>query len=289
MTDLQGGVAVVTGAASGIGRALVDRFAEEGMRVVLADVEEGPLEAAADALRAKGVEALAVRTDVTKADQLRALAAATNEAFGRVDLVCANAGVSSSEGRIWETTERELDWLVGVNLFGVVHTIRAFVPGMIASGSPGHVVVTASNAAFHSGPMLSIYAATKSGVVRIAEGLHYELRQIDSKINVSILVPGTVRTGIVDAERNSPDDLNAEFDSATLEAREARRAGWRQQFYDNPRTIGPEAVAAQTWEAIRNNHFYIFTHPEIKRNIQKRTDELIEERTPVEISFYAEA
>jgi NAD(P)-dependent dehydrogenase (short-subunit alcohol dehydrogenase family) len=278
----------VTGAASGIGRALADRFAAEGIRVVLADVEQDALDAATAAIRATGAEVLAMRTDVTKAEQLRALAEATMDTFGRVDIVCANAGVSAMEGRIWETTERELEWITAVNLFGVIHTIRAFIPGMIGAGLPGHFVVTASNAAFHSGPMLNIYAATKSGVVRIAEGLHYELRQIDSKINVSILVPGTVRTGIVEADRNSPSDMNIDLDEATVGAREARRAGWKQ-FYDSPRTIGPEAVADQTWDAIQKNHFYIFTHPAVKQNIQKRTKELIEERTPVEIPLYAES
>jgi NAD(P)-dependent dehydrogenase (short-subunit alcohol dehydrogenase family) len=285
MTNQQGRVAVVTGAAGGIGRGLAERFADEGMSVVMADVEEGALERAAAAMRARGVDVLDVRVDVARAEDVRALASRAFERFGRVDVLCANAGVTATEGRIWETTERELEWVVGVNLFGVVHTIREFVPKMLVQGSPGHVVVTASNAGLHSGPGLNIYAGTKSAVIRIAEGLHYELRQIQADIAVSILVPGSVQTGIVDAERNRPSELLDELGTEEVQIREARRAAWRRD-YAGPRTITPEAVADQVWQALADKQFYILTHPSIKENLRKRTDDLIEERTPVEMPLY---
>lgn len=287
MTDPSGGVAVVTGAASGIGRALAERFARERMRVVLADVEQCALDEVARALAQQGAEVLAVRTDVTSSAEVGALADATFARFGRVDVLCANAGVSSSEGKIWETTERELEWVMRVNLFGVVHTIRAFVPRMIESGEEGHVVVTASNAGLHSGPGLNIYGASKVGVFRIAEGLHHELNQAGSKLRVSILVPGTVQTGIVEAERNRPKELADDLPDSVLAERESRREMWRRG-YQGPRTIAPAAVAEQTWEAILNNRFYVFTHPSIKKNVQKRTDDLILERIPEEMPLYAD-
>jgi NAD(P)-dependent dehydrogenase (short-subunit alcohol dehydrogenase family) len=287
MTNPRGGVAVVTGAASGIGRSLADRFAREGMRVVMADVEHAVLEVAANEVRSIGTEVLAVRTDVTSSEQVRALSNQAFSTFGRVDVLCANAGVSSSEGRIWETTERELEWVMRVNLFGVVHAIREFVPRMIAAESEGHIVVTASNAGLHSGPGLNIYGASKVGVFRVAEGLHYELRQVGSKLNVSILVPGTVRTGIVEAERNRPNDLADELPGAVLDEREARREMWRRG-YEGSRAISPAAVADQTWDAILDNRFYVFTHPSIKQNVRKRTEDIVEERTPEEMPLYAE-
>ncbi|MET0880736.1 MAG: SDR family NAD(P)-dependent oxidoreductase [Acidimicrobiales bacterium] len=202
MDDLEGKVAVVTGAASGIGRALADRWVTEGMKVVLADVEEGPLDAARDEFDARGADVLAVRTDVSDAAQVEALAAATLDHFGAVHLVCNNAGVGGG-GLIWEAELEEWDWVLGVNLLGVVHGIKAFVPHLVAQDE-GHVVNTASIAGFAYGPMMGPYNASKAAVVAISETLKADLALHGSKVGVSVLCPGWVNTRIHESDRNRP-------------------------------------------------------------------------------------
>jgi NAD(P)-dependent dehydrogenase (short-subunit alcohol dehydrogenase family) len=202
MDDFEGKVAVVTGAASGIGRALADRWADSGMKVVLADVEEGPLDAARDELSASGADVLAVRTDVADGDQVDALAAATLEHFGAVHLVCNNAGVGGG-GLSWEATTDDWDWVLGVNLWGVIHGIRAFVPHLVAQDE-GHVVNTASIAGFAYAPMMGPYNASKAAVVAISETLKAELTLQGSKVGVSVLCPGWVNTRIHESDRNRP-------------------------------------------------------------------------------------
>ncbi len=202
MDDLEGKVAVVTGAASGIGRALADRWVTEGMKVVLADIEGIPLEAARDELDAAGADVLAVRTDVSDAAQVDALAAATLEHFGAVHLVCNNAGVGGG-GLSWEAGLDEWDWVLGVNLLGVVHGIRSFVPHLVAQDE-GHVVNTASIAGFAYAPMMGPYNASKAAVVAISETLKAELGLQGSKVGVSVLCPGWVNTRIHESDRNRP-------------------------------------------------------------------------------------
>ncbi len=202
MDDLEGKVAVVTGAASGIGRALADRWADSGMKVVLADVEEGPLDAARDELDARGADVLAVRTDVSDAAQVDALAAATLDHFGGVHLVCNNAGVGGG-GPMWEAGIEDWEWVLGVNLWGVIHGIRAFVPHLVAQDE-GHVVNTASIAGFAYAPMMGPYNASKAAVVAISETLKAELALHGSNVGVSVLCPGWVNTRIMDSDRNRP-------------------------------------------------------------------------------------
>ncbi len=202
MDDLEGKVAVVTGAASGIGRALADRWATEGMKVVLADVEEGPLDAARDELDASGAEVLAVPTDVSDGDQVDALAAATLDHFGAVHLVCNNAGVGGG-GLSWEAGREEWEWVLGVNLWGVIHGISAFVPHLVAQDD-GHVVNTASIAGFAYAPMMGPYNASKAAVVAVSETLKAELAMQGSKVGVSVLCPGWVNTRIHESDRNRP-------------------------------------------------------------------------------------
>src|ERR1019366_5622775 len=170
MRELRGKVAVVTGAASGIGRAMAERFAREGMKLVLADVQEKALSEARDAIASGGVEAIAVPTDVSKWEQVDALAKRTFEAYGAAHVLCNNAGVGVG-GVAWEMSGADWDWVVGVNQWSVVHGIRAFVPRMIAQGE-GHVVNTASMAGLVTAPGMSVYCATKHAVVAISECLH---------------------------------------------------------------------------------------------------------------------
>jgi len=251
MDDLEGKVAVVTGAASGIGRALADRWVASGMKVVLADVEQGPLDAARDELDAAGAEVLAVRTDVSDGDQVDALAAATLEHFGAVHLVCNNAGVGGG-GLSWEASREDWDWVLGVNLWGVVHGIRAFVPHLVAQDE-GHVVNTASIAGFAYGPFMGPYNASKAAVVAISETLKSELAMQGSKVGVSVLCPGWVNTRIHESDRNrpggpDPTSLLAEGRSAMAEV----LANGKH----------PDEVANLVAAAVREGTTHIFTGDE---------------------------
>jgi NAD(P)-dependent dehydrogenase (short-subunit alcohol dehydrogenase family) len=200
----RGKVAVVTGAAGGIGLALAERFAGAGLSVVLADVEEGALAVAAEKVAARGVDTLAVQTDVSDATAVEALAAATIERFGGVDLVCNNAGVASRSDP-WFGPLASWDWVLGVNLWGVVHGCRAFLPHLVARGG-GHIVNTASIAGLLPGASAA-YDASKHAVVASSEHLYHTIQILGLPIGVSVLCPGWVRTGIVDADRNWPSRL----------------------------------------------------------------------------------
>src|SRR3990172_1689938 len=185
MKEFRDRVAVVTGAASGIGRALADRFGAEGMKVVLADVEEAALRQAEAELREKGVDVLGVRTDVSKPEELEKLAQQTLDAFGAVHVVCNNAGVAGAWGPTWANTLDDWNWIMGVNLWGVIHGVRTFVPIMLEQGDEGHVVNTASLAGLMPGR--GIYGVTKQAVVALSESLYNDLKVADAKIGVSVL------------------------------------------------------------------------------------------------------
>ncbi len=207
MDDFEGKVAVVTGAASGIGLAMADRFAREGMRVVLADVEREPLERAAQALAEEfGADSvLAVPTDVRDEDAVDALAASTFERFDTAHVLCNNAGVGVG-GLSWTVPADRWRWIVDVNLLSVAHGIRAFVPRMIEQGE-GHVVNTASAAGILTGPGMSPYFATKHAVVALSESLYFDLHLVGAPVGVSVLCPEWVRTRIAESERNRPDGV----------------------------------------------------------------------------------
>src|SRR3954449_6626026 len=217
MKDLKGKVAVVTGAASGIGNAVATRFAQEGMKVVLADIEEGPLADAEKALAETGANVLAVPTDVTKGDQMDTLAQKTFDAFGTVHVIHNNAGVATG-GMMWTLTEADWQWVLGVNLWGVIHGVRVFVPRMVEQAE-GHVVNTASRAGLTSAPMMGPYNVSKHGVVTLSETLAAELALHGSPVKVSVLCPGWVNTRINEAERNRPPELqpSAEADTSMAE------------------------------------------------------------------------
>ncbi len=278
MQEFEGKVAVVTGAASGIGRALAMRFAEAGCSVVLADIELEALSIAAAEVEALGASVLAVPTDTSTAEALDALADRAFERFGAVHILCNNAGVSGQETKVWEATAADWEWIVGVNLFGVAHGIRAFVPRMIEQDAEGHIVNTSSVLGIASGGGPAIYGATKHAVARISEGLHHQLREIDSKLRVSVLCPGMIATQITSADRNRPARWQNEEPSEQAEAR-------RQQSLESTRRfladgMPPEEVAEMVFEAIRDERFYILTHPAIKTNVRMRMEDILEERTP---------
>jgi NAD(P)-dependent dehydrogenase (short-subunit alcohol dehydrogenase family) len=274
MQDFRGKVAVVTGGASGIGRALVDRFAAEGMQVVVADVEDAALAATERELRERKADVLAVKTDVSSAEQVQALADATIARFGKVHVICNNAGVSVG-GPMWEHTLADWQWVLGVNLWGVIHGIRTFVPIMLQQGEPAHVVSTASIAGLTSNPFLGVYNATKHAVVTLSETLVQELRTIGAPIGVSVLCPGFVQTGIADSSRNRPAALSQGADRtrpSELEQliRQAIAAG-----------MPPAQVAEVVLTAIREDRFYALSHPDLtKLRVRARMEDILEGRTP---------
>jgi NAD(P)-dependent dehydrogenase (short-subunit alcohol dehydrogenase family) len=279
MKELAGKVAVVTGAASGIGRALANAFAAEGMHVVMADIEAEPLAIAAKEVGSGGTRVLAVRTDVSKGDDVDMLATRALEEFGAVHVVCNNAGVGSG-GTMWELTERDWQWTLGVNLWGVIHGIRAFVPHLVEQNE-GHVVNTASIAGLTSAPMMGPYNASKHAVVAISETLHRELGLFGSAVRVSVLCPGFVQTRIAEADRNRPDQLRNPVDS---EMTELGRAMLGQLVASG---IPPDVVAAQVVDAVKHEHFYVLPHPELTHLVRTRMDDILEARTPGTEFFFA--
>ena len=206
MDELAGKVAVITGAGSGLGRALAHRFGAARMRLVLTDIDGGRLNQVGGELDDLGVAVVTQVTDVSKSSQVEGLADFAYEQFGAVNVLCNNAGVAVV-GPAWECTDADWAWAIGVNLWGVVHGLRAFLPRMLASGEPGHVVNTASAAGILAPPLSSPYVATKHAVVGLTESLYHDLALRQANIGCSVLAPGFVRTGIAGSEAVRPDEL----------------------------------------------------------------------------------
>jgi NAD(P)-dependent dehydrogenase (short-subunit alcohol dehydrogenase family) len=271
MENLRGKVAVITGGASGIGKAVATRAAAEGMRLVLADIEEPVLEETARALSADGAEVLAVVTDVSDAGSVHELRERTLQHFGAAHLIHNNAGVGVG-GPIWEVSEEEWRWIIGVNLWGVIHGINAFVPVLLEQGE-GHVVNTASVAGLSSTPGLGPYTATKHAVVAVSESLFKDLRSAGATIGVSVLCPAFVQTGIAQSDRNRPA-WAPEHDPAGAE----ERTSFIQAMVDGG--IQPQTVADRVFEAVHDGTFYILTHPEVKPALALRHEDILEGRPP---------
>lgn len=278
MESLTGKVAVVTGAASGIGRSMAERFAAEGMKVVLADVEEAALAAATRAVADTGAEAEAVTCDVSSRAAVDALAEATVSRFGGAHVVCNNAGVAGGTGPLWGTTSKDWEWVLGVNLMGVVHGIQAFVPLMLEQGGGGHVVNTSSVLGLSSGGG-SIYSVTKHAVTRLSEGLLNDLRAAGSTIGVSVLCPGLIATRIASSDRNRPDELRDEVDPAVAEDVAEHREAMQGFFLSEG--MPPAEVAAMVVDAITAERFYVLTHPEmIKAHVEARLRAVLDGTDP---------
>jgi len=275
--DLKGKVAVVTGGASGIGRAMAERFAAEGMKVVLADIEEGALTRAESEMRATGATVASKRTDVSRGEDVEALAAFTIDTFGAVHVVCNNAGVAVG-GVTWQHTVKDWQWLLGVNLWGVIHGVRTFVPIMLQQGDECHVVNTASGAGLHTRPWLAMYCASKHAVVALSESLYHELSLTGSKVKVSVLCPAVVNTRIGELERNRPDDLsNAGGAGVPAQQMQAMEQAFRALLATG---LPPEQVADAVVGAIRDERFYIITHEETKERVSARLNDIIGDRNP---------
>lgn len=250
----KGTVAVVTGAGSGIGLALANGFAAAGCTLVLADVQDDALAAAEAEIRAHGVDTLSVRTDVSKVEQVDALAAATVERFGAVHVLCNNAGVAG-KGDPWFGGIESWQWVMGVNFWGVVHGIRAFLPHIAASGS-GHIVNTASMAGLMPG-FSPAYDASKHAVVAISEGLYSTLRTAGLPIGVSCLCPGWIRTGILDSDRNWPDELG---ERPVVDA--AGEISLKHVGRAIAEGTPPAVVADHVLDAVRADRYWVFPNPD---------------------------
>ena len=271
MKSLHGKVAVVTGAASGIGRELALACAAEGARVALADVDEKGLAETARLLPS-GCESIQSRCDVAKDFDLETLAQRTYDRFGVAHVVFNNAGVAVA-GPVWSAPPDEWKWVLDVNLMGVVHGIRAFVPRMLDAKTEGHIVNTASVAGLLSVPGSGVYCASKHAVVSLSECLHHDLRMAGSAIGVSVLCPAWVATGIADSERNRPADLAERNPLAAPYEENVRKAVASGK-------LSAAEVARITVDAVKSNRFYVLPHQKIKASIESRMRDILDERAP---------
>jgi NAD(P)-dependent dehydrogenase (short-subunit alcohol dehydrogenase family) len=278
--EFKGKVAVVTGGASGLGRAMAWRFATEGMAVVLADVQQDALDGTVAEFRNAGHQVLGVLCDVSRQDNVDALRDAAIQRFGKVHVLCNNAGVAPG-GLAWESTLEDWHWCLGVNVFGVIHGLRSFVPHMLAHGEEGHIVNTASVAGLISPPGMGIYCVSKHAVVTLTECLHHDLAAKSPLVGASVLCPAYVPTAIADSERNRPATLaNAPRPRSAED--EAREALLRKAVSSGKITAAQ--VADAVFEAVRDRRFYILTHGKIKKAIETRMQDILLERAPSETS-----
>ena len=269
------GTAVITGAAEGIGRAIAEEAAGRGMRLVLADIDAARLEATVAALRAAGAEVEGLRTDVSKAAEVDALADFAFSRFGGVRLLVANAGVACAKP-VWETSPGDWEWVMGVNLYGVTNALRAFLPRMLASGEPGHVSATASMAGLLSLPSMAAYNASKHAVVTVMEGLHHDLTARGARIGASVLCPGWVRTRIALSERNRtagevtrPEALDPVAQKMVGAVHQAVSQG-----------IEPRDAAKALFTAIDEKRFYVLTHANSRSGVKSRLEDILADRVP---------
>jgi NAD(P)-dependent dehydrogenase (short-subunit alcohol dehydrogenase family) len=247
------------------------------MKVVLADIEEAALRDTERTLQAKGASVLAVRTDVSKASDIETLARKTLDAFGAVHLLFNNAGVQTRK-TIWESTLADWEWVININLWGVIHGVRIFVPIMLQQQTECYIVNTASSVGLISGSGTGTYRVTKHAVVSLSETLYLELQQRNASIGVSVLCPSFVRSRLNEAERNRPAKLrNPPGKNPPTPEEQALERLFQEM---NESGITPERCADLVFKAIQNNTFYILTHPEVSTAIQRRMEDILQGRNP---------
>ena len=266
---------MITGAASGIGRAIAERCVSEGMKVVLADIEEASLATAETELKTRGGTVLGVRMDVSQRGDVELLARRALDEFGQVHLLFNNAGVGAG-GTAWEATWNDWEWVIGVNLWGVIHGVKVFTPLMLEQNTECHIVNTSSTAGLVVGGGMAPYSVTKHGVVALSESLYFTLQQQKSLVKVSVLCPGLVRTNIADCERNRPARLKNEPVTLSPEM-QAGLAAFRAAI---EASMPPHQVADVVFHAIEKEQFYILSHPEWIEAVQLRTDKLLRMENP---------
>jgi NAD(P)-dependent dehydrogenase (short-subunit alcohol dehydrogenase family) len=280
MNEWQGRVAVITGAASGFGLETSRIAAARGMKLVMADLQAEALEAAAAELTARGAEVLPFRLDVSKAAEVEALAAATFARFGTPHFVFNNAGVGAG-GLIWEQSAKDWEWVLGVNLMGVAHGVRVFVPAMLEAakadpGYRGHVVNTASMAGLVNMPNMGVYNVSKHAVVALSETLYQDLSLVAERVHAHVLCPFFVPTGIHESGRHRPVELAAD-------GRPTRSQMVAQAMMEKAVTGGKVSaadVAQWVFDAMDENRFYVFSHPQTLGSVRQRMDDLVAGRNP---------
>jgi len=274
MKDFKGKVAVITGAASGIGYGLAERAAKEGMKVVLAGINEDTLKKAENEIKKTGTTTLVVKTDVSKEEDVKNLAEKTLDAFGAVHLLFNNAGVGAGIGKmIWEDTLADWKWMLNVNLWGVIHGLHVFLPIMVKQNDEGHIVNTASVGGLVSNGMLVPYSVSKAAIVALSENLDVQLKESKIPIGITVLCPGPVHTRANDAERNRPAELANEFEQPKTE---------KQKYIEeifvklNEQGMAPQELANLVFDAIRKNKLYLLSHPEYNEAIQQRAETILQ-------------
>ena len=271
-------VAVITGAASGIGKGIAEQCAWLDMKLVLADIDAPALTALEVVLKERDIEVEAVVTDVSIEADVKNLLKRTVERFGRADLLFNNAGVAAG-GPLWESSPEDCQWVVDVNLMGMMHCIRAFVPVMLDQDSDCHIVNTSSvtgTATYHPS---ALYHITKHGILAMSEQLYHDLRLKGAKIGVSVLCPGFVDTRIMDAERNRPARYRNTVEAASSSPHgEKMEAAFREMIASG---MSPDKVAEITLDAVKNDRFYIFTHPDLMYLARERMNALMEMKNPI--------
>jgi len=280
MKNFKDKVAVITGGASGLGREFANTGAKLGMKLVLADVQQDTLDQAKAELEADGAEVLAMLCDVRKGEQVQALADATMARFGAVHLVFNNAGVGSG-GLIWENTEADWEWVLGVNVWGVVHGVRIFTKLMLecAKSDPqfeGHIVNTASMAGLLNAPTMGVYNVSKHAVVSLSETLYHDLQLVEAPIGASVLCPYFVPTGISHSHRNRPEDVKM---TAGPTASQMAAQAMTVKAVESGKVSAAD-VARITFDAIRDGQFYIYSHPQALGNVAERMDEIVHMKNP---------
>jgi NAD(P)-dependent dehydrogenase (short-subunit alcohol dehydrogenase family) len=278
MKTIEGRVAVVTGAASGIGLGMTEAFASRGMKVMMADVEADALTREADRLTRMNLEVSPQLTDVSSYEAVEALADVAERRFGHVHVLCNNAGVSGGGGGprpIWAQGQKDWDWVMGVNFWGVVNGLRAFTPRMIAHGEEGHIVNTSSILGLTTGAG-SIYGVSKHAVARLTEGLYWDLKNAAAKIGVTLLCPGMIATNIITSARNRPEALKdaGEPSAAAREAVAAMDARFKSDG------MAPREVGKKVAQAMLDEQFYLLTHPGNMAGVQRRFDDIAHLRDP---------
>jgi len=282
MTHLAGGTAVITGAASGFGLETARIAARRGMKVVMADVQPDALELAAHEIQGLGVEVLARRTDVSKAAEVEALAEATLQRFGAPNFVFNNAGVGGTGGLIWEASAKDWDWVLGVNVMGVVHGVRVFTPLMLAAARQdaawqGHIVNTASMAGLLSPPNMGVYNTSKHAVVTLSETLYQDLALVTEQVHAHVLCPFFVPTGIHVSDRNRPAELT-DADARPTKSQLIARAMSEKAVTSGKVTAAQ--VAQFVFDALAENRFYVFSHPHALATVQQRMEDILLRRNP---------
>ncbi|AZG14592.1 MULTISPECIES: SDR family oxidoreductase [Cupriavidus] len=280
MKQFENKVAVITGGASGFGKEFARMGAQMGMRLVLADVQEDALDATVAEFKGQGAQVIGLRTDVSKAEEVQALADAAMTAFGEVNLVFNNAGVGAG-GFVWENTEKDWEWVLGVNLYGVIHGVRIFTPLMLdaARKDPsfqGHIVNTASMAGLLNPPAMGVYNVSKHAVVSLTETLYHDLGLVTEQVRCSVLCPYFVPTGISQSHRNRPAGL-------ANEAPPTRSQMVSQALSDKAVSSGKVTaadVARLTFDAIRDESFYIYSHPQALATVQSRMEHIVRQQNP---------